>query len=117
MSIYTATICKDGDGSQIVVHWDDNDPNRFITAPIMVDRAVTDETELSELLGLQGWRIVSTGSDNIGRGWAMVSRIRSDWPFYNPLTGNFQAFLHDGEKREILGRWPDADVPMGAKPF
>ena len=42
MCYYTATICNDGDRQQIVVHWDDNDPNRFIYASIVVDHHITD---------------------------------------------------------------------------
>lgn len=117
MAYYTATIAidrgarNDRDGRQIVVHWDDNDPNRFIYAPISVDHPLTGEAELVELLAGQGWRVVSDGSDNVGRGWAIVTRKDKRLPFYNPLSRSWQAFLSDDEKRAVREKYPDATVP------
>lgn len=111
MSLYKATICKDGDGCQVVVHWDDNDANRFIYAPAMLDHPIADEAELVDVLGQQGWRLVSNGSDNIGRGWAIVARIERRWPVYNPLTLDWHGSLSDAVKAELRQKYPDADIP------
>jgi hypothetical protein len=111
MGYYMATICNDGTGVQIVVHWDDLDPNRFITSPIKLRFPIADEAELENHLGTQGWRVVSNGSDNVGRGWAIVARRDTRWPFYNPISEQWQVFLTDAEKCEIAQRWPDARVP------
>lgn len=112
MSLYRCTIANDGaTRRQIVVHWDDNDPNRHVTAPVTVAAADLDEDRLIAELNLMGFRMVSADSDNIGRGWAIVGRLRTQWPFYNPLDGTWQAFLSDEDKRAIAEKWPDADVP------
>lgn len=111
MSLYRATIAHDRDERQIVVHWDDNDPNRHIVAPVSVPAGELDDARLAHELGRMGFRLVSTDSDNIGRGWAVVARNQSDRPFFNPLDGSWNAFLHDHVKEEIAERWPDAAVP------
>lgn len=111
MSLYRCTIATDGDRRQIIVHWDDNDPNRHIVAPISVAAGELDEQRLAHELSRSGFRIASTGSDNIGRGWAIVSHTRTDWPFYNPITGDWCAYLSDDVKRSIAATWPTASVP------
>ena len=111
MSLYQVTIAHDGENRQIVVHWDDNDPNRFIVAPFTVAAAELDESRLAHELGRMGFRLVSTDSDNVARGWAIVARTQSDRPFFNPLNGTWQAFLDDEEKRQIAAKWPYAEVP------
>ncbi|WP_454793795.1 hypothetical protein [Mycolicibacterium lutetiense] len=114
MSIYTATICKDGDHHQVVVHWDDNDPNRFIYAPVTVTDEMT-EAKLSEAVASQGFRVISIGSDNVGRGHAYVSRIRSDWSFYDPISRDWYAYLSDERKAAIAAKYPEARVPGTGK--
>lgn len=118
MAYYMATICidrgpqNDQDGRQIVVHWDDNDPNRAITGGLINYRhPITDERTLTILLRDEGWTVVSNGSDNIGRGFAIVKRTDQRHPFFNPLTRSWQAFLSDDEKRKINRKYPDANVP------
>lgn len=117
MAYYMATICidrgphNDQNGSQIVVHWDDNDPNRFITAPITVNHPVTSETELRSLLESAGYSIVSHDSDNIGRGFAIVKRSAPGRPFYHPVKREWVAALWDDDKREIRAKYPDAKIP------
>ncbi len=116
MSLYRCTICLDGqpgvwEDRQIVVHWDDLDANTFVVAPFTVAAADLDEERLVHELGRMGFRLVSTNSDNIGRGWAIVSRSRTDRPFYNPLDRSWCAYLTDEDKRAIRNKWPDAAVP------
>lgn len=111
MAYYKATICRDGAGSQVVVHWDENDPNRFITAPRMVPGGLVDARHLEEVLESDGWRLASAGSDNIGRGWAIVKRRESQWTFYNPITRDWYMFLSDDDKARIRETYPDAEVP------
>lgn len=111
MSLYRCTIAHDGANRQIVVHWDDNDPNRHIVAPTTIPASETSEDRLAHELGRMGFRVVSTDSDNIGRGWAVVAHTRADWPFYNPLTQGWCAYLDDTAKQGIRARWPEADVP------
>jgi hypothetical protein len=111
MGYYHATICRDGDaGHQVVVHWDDNDPNRFIYAPIAVAGEVT-EQKLADAVATQGWRIVSFDSDNVGRGWAIVARSEPTRPFYDPISQGWCTFLTDDQKRAIAAKYPDAVVP------
>ncbi len=116
MSLYYCTIANDGPLRQIVVHWDDNDPNRHIVAPVTVPAVSLDETRLAAELAGMGFRLVSTESDNIDRGWAIVARAQLDRPFYNPLDGDWYAYLSDAVKREIANKWPNADIPGTKKP-
>ena len=111
MSLYKTTIARDGDRRQIIVHWDDHDPNRHIVAPVTVPAAELDEARLEHELGRMGFRIASTGSDNIGRGWAIVSRLHTDRPFYSPLDGSWYAYLSDDVKAEISSKYPQSRVP------
>ncbi len=111
MSLYRVTIANDGDKRQIIVAWDDNDPNRHIVAPVTVAASELDEARLEHELGRMGFRLASVDSDNIARGWAIVSRTRTDHPFYNPLDGSWCAYLDAPTKRAIAEKWPDADVP------
>lgn len=111
MSLYRCTIANDGDRRQIIVHWDDNDPNRHIVAPTTIGAGDLDEQRLALELSRAGFRIASTDSDNIGRGWAIVAHARRDWPFYNPISGDWCAFLSDDVKRAIAATWPAASVP------
>ncbi len=111
MSLYRCTIARDGDRRQIGVHWDDLNPNRHITAPVTVPAAELDERRLEHELGRMGFRLASTDSDNVGRGWAIVARIQSDRPFFNPIDGTWYAFLDDEDKRTIRDKWPEAEVP------
>jgi len=108
MGYYTTTICRDGDHHQIVTHWDDHDPNRFIYAPITVTGELTEET-LAAAVATQGFRIVSTESDSIGRGWAIVTR--PDHRFYDPISGDWYSYLTDTRKAAISAKYPDARVP------
>ncbi|WP_165614953.1 hypothetical protein [Mycolicibacterium conceptionense] len=108
MGYYTTTICKDGDRHQVVTHWDDHDPNRFIYAPVTVTGEMT-EQKLADAVAAQGFRIVSTGSDNIGRGWAIVDR--HDHRFYDPISGDWYSFLSNEQKDAITAKYPGADVP------
>ncbi|MEN4464152.1 hypothetical protein VXE65_19115 [Mycolicibacterium conceptionense] len=114
MSIYTATICKDSDRHQVVVHWDDNDPNRFIYAPVTVTGDMTEDT-LAKAVASQGFRVVSIGSDNVGRGHAYVARIHSDRPFYDPVSNGWYAYLSDQRKAAIAAKYPTARVPGTGK--
>lgn len=111
MSLYRCTIANDGDNRQIIVHWDDNDPNRHIVAPVTVPAAELDEDGLAYELGRGGFRLVSTGSDNVSRGWAIVARTQTDRPFYNPLDQSWHTYLTNDAKRTIAATWPDAAVP------
>lgn len=112
MSLYTCTIAIDGgDKRQVIVHWDDRDPNRHIVAPVTVPADELDEKRLTEVVGSMGFRMVSTGSPNIARGWAIVGRLRTDRPFYNPLDQSWNTYLTDDAKRAIADKWPDAQVP------
>jgi hypothetical protein len=111
MSLYRCTIARDGDRRQIGVHWDDLDPNRYIAAPVAVPAAELDETRLEHELGRMGFRLSSTDSDNVGRGWAIVARTQSERPFFNPIDGTWNAFLDDEDKRTIRDKWPEAEVP------
>lgn len=111
MSLYRCTIAHDRADRQIIVHWDDNDPNRHIVAPTTIVAGEITEERLAHELGRMGFRVVSTDSDNIGRGWAIVAHTRSDWPFYNPLTQGWCAYLDDRTKAEIRAKWPEAVVP------
>lgn len=111
MSLYRCTIANDGSRRQIVIHWDDNDANRIIVAPVAVPTSELNEERLIHEIGRMGFRLASTESDNVERGWAIVAHLRKDWPFYNPLDGSWHAFLDDETKRSIRERWPDADVP------
>jgi hypothetical protein len=117
MAYYRATICKDRgpqndrDGTQIVVHWDDKDPNRAITAPIMYGHPVTDERVLAVLLRDEGWTVVSRDSDNVGRGFAIVKRTDGRHPFYDPISRSWYSFLTDDQKNQIRATYPGADVP------
>lgn len=115
MSLYRCTIATDGDRRQIIVHWDDNDPNRHIVAPITVEASDLDEERLAHELGRSGFRIASTGSDNIGRGWAIVSHTRTDWPYFNPVDGGWYSFLSETVKHTIAETWPTASVPGASK--
>lgn len=118
MSYYMATICRDRkhNSTQVVVHWDDNDPSRAIGSPIDIDGEVTEET-LAEAVASAGWRVTSIASDNIARGWAIVTRAnvpRPGWPawtFYDPITGGFSSSLTEENKREIKAKYPDAVIP------
>lgn len=111
MSLYRCTIAHDGENRQIIVHWDDDDPNRHIVAPASIAASDVTEDRLAHELGRMGFRVVSTDSDNVGRGWAIVAHARSDWPFYNPLTNGWCSHLDDETKRGIKAQWPDAVVP------
>lgn len=117
MAYYTCTIARDGDGDrQISIHWDDNDPNRHITAPVTVPADELDEARLALEVGRLGFRVISNDSDNIDRGWAIVSRsftseTTSDHSFYNPITGGWQAYLSAVDKNEIRTKYPAARVP------
>jgi hypothetical protein len=109
--LYKWTIARDGDRRQIVGHWDDLNPNRHIVAPFAVAAAELDENRLAHELGRMGFRIVSGGSDNAGRGWGIVAPTRSDLPFYNPIDQSWYAYLDEGAQRAIVDKWPDVDVP------
>jgi hypothetical protein len=111
VSLYRCTIAHDRDKRQIIVHWDDNDPNRHIVAPVTVTATDLDEHRLVHELGAMGFRLVSTGSDNIERGWAIVARTHTDRPFYSPIGQTWYAYLPDDVKRAIADKWPDAVVP------
>lgn len=111
MSLYTCTIANDGAQRQVVVHWDDKDPNRHVVAPVTLPANGLDECRLAEAVGSMGFRIVSADSDNVGRGWAIVARSNSDRPFYNPIDQSWNAFLPEDVKRAIADKWPGAAVP------
>ncbi|OBK36966.1 hypothetical protein A5658_04715 [Mycobacterium sp. 1245111.1] len=111
MSLYRCTIAHDGDRRQIIVHWDDDNPNRAICSPVTVPAAELDEARLIHELGRSGFRLVSADSDNIGRGWAIVARSQTDRPFYNPIDQTWHTYLTDDAKRDIAATWPDAAVP------
>lgn len=111
MSLYRTTIAHDGGNRQIIVHWDDHDPNTHIVAPVTVPAAELDEARLQHELGSMGFRIASSDSDNVGRGWAIVSRLHTDRPFYNPIERSWYAYLSDDAKREIASKYPGARVP------
>lgn len=113
MSHYIATIARDGDAKrQIVVHWDDNNPNRHVCAPVTVGAGELDETKLSSVLGSMGFRVVDdAGADNVGRGWATVTRIRDDRPFFNPLDSSWHSYLSEEIKDKIRATYPGASVP------
>lgn len=112
MSLYKAYIANDQakHKKQVSVVWDDNDPNRFITAPFPIDEQAT-EDDLAAALGRAGYRVVSTDSDNLGRGWAMVARSSSQHSFYDPVSAGWYAYLTDEQKDEIRRLYPDAAVP------
>ena len=107
MSTYKAFIAKDGNRFQVSVCWDDNDPNRFITAPFPLEPS----DDLDNQLGRAGYRLVSNDSDNIGRGWALVSRMATDRPFYDPVAQTWRSSLSDDAKQKIRAKYPDASVP------
>lgn len=112
MAYYTATIARDGDARrQIAVHWDDNNPNRHIIAPVTVATDELDEEKLSHVLASMGFRIISGDSDNVGRGWAVVSRAKSAHLFFNPLDGTWRSHLSDETKEQIRTTYPGAAVP------
>ncbi|MBR7514144.1 hypothetical protein KC219_28700, partial [Mycobacterium tuberculosis] len=46
---------------------------------------------LAAALGRAGYRVVSTDSDNLGRGWAMVARSSSQHSFYDPVSAGWYA--------------------------
>jgi hypothetical protein len=108
MGYYTTTICKDDDRHQVVTHWDDHDPNRFIYAPVTVTGELT-EQKLADAVASQGFRIVSTSSDNIGRGWAIVAR--PDHRFYDPISHDWYSYLSNEQKDAITATYPGASVP------
>lgn len=117
MSLYMATICTDRgpqnnrDGRQIVVHWDDNDPNTAMPSGVInYAHPITDEQVLAVLLRDEGWTVVSFDSDNIGRGFAIVKRTDQRHPFFNPVTRTWQYFLSDQDKEEIRAKYPHAQV-------
>lgn len=112
MSLYKAYIANDQatHKKQVSVVWDDNDANRFITSPFPIDEQAT-EDDLAEALGRAGYRVVSTDSDNLGRGWAMVARSSAQHSFYDPVSESWYAHLSDEQKKEIRRRYPDAAVP------
>jgi hypothetical protein len=111
MSLYRCTIANDGDQRQIIVQWDDNNPNRHIVAPVTVPATELNEDRLAHELARSGFRLASIGSDNVGRGWAITARIQSDRPFYSPLDQTWHTYLSDDAKRAIAAKWPDAAVP------
>lgn len=111
MSLYHCTIAHDGDKRQVIVHWDDNDPNRHIVAPCTVPADTLDESSLARIISSMGFRIATDSSDNVERGWAIVARTNSDRPFYDPLDGDWRTFLTDEQKRKIRDKWPGAAVP------
>ncbi|KXO91096.1 Uncharacterised protein (plasmid) [Tsukamurella tyrosinosolvens] len=111
MSLYHCTIALDGDNRQVIVHWDDNDANTHIVAPITIAASELDEAKLVHLVASMGFRMVSTGSDNVGRGWAIVARTNSNHPFYDPIAREWRAFLSDDQKAAIRTQYPDATVP------
>ena len=115
MSLYRVTIANDGDKRQIIVAWDDENPNRHIVAPVTVAASELDEARLEHELGRMGFRLVSADSDNIGRGWAIAASRNSNHPFYNPADRSWCAYLDANAKRTIADKWPDAVVP-GARP-
>ncbi|WP_396912578.1 hypothetical protein [Mycolicibacterium sp.] len=108
MCYYTTTICKDGDRHQVVTHWDDHDPNRFIYAPVTVTGEMT-EQKLAEAVASQGFRIVSNQSDNIGRGWAIVER-RQRHRFYDPISRDWYSSLSNDQKNAIAAKYPGVDI-------
>lgn len=108
MCYYTTTICRDSDHHQVVTHWDDHDPNRFIYAPVTVTGDMT-EQKLADAVASQGFRIVSTDSDNIGRGWAIVER--PDHRFYDPISRDWYSYLSNEQKDAITATYPEASVP------
>jgi hypothetical protein len=55
MSLYRCTIARDGTKRQIIVHWDDNDPNRHIVAPQTVPADELDEARLAQVVGSMGF--------------------------------------------------------------
>lgn len=109
--LYRCSIARDGDHRQIIVHWDDLDPNRHITAPVTVPVAELDESRLEHELGRKGFRLASSDSDNVGRGWAIVARIQSDRSFFNPINRIWCSSISGEEKRAINDKWPGAEVP------
>ena len=116
MCLYTATICIDRgpqnnqDGRQVVVHWDDNDPNRAIGI-IQYGHPITDERVLEVLLRDNGWSVVSKHSDNVGRGFAIVKRTDPRHPWFNPTDWTWKSYLSDGDKEQIRLKFPEANVP------
>lgn len=111
MSLYHCTISRDGNDRQSIVHWDDNDAGRDIVAPCTMPATELDEARLAGVVGSMGFRIASEHSDNIGRGWAIVSPNNRDRPFYDPIDRDWRAYLSDDRKREIRDSYPDAVVP------
>ena len=107
MSQYKAFIAKDGKHFQVSVCWDDNDPNRFITAPF----PLADPDDLAVQIERAGYRLVSTESDNVGRGWAIVTRAnQTERPYYDPVSRTWHAALSDDIKQQIRAKYPDAVV-------
>lgn len=116
MAYYTCTIAHDDDNRQIIIHWDDHDPNRHLVTPVSVPASELDEARLVHEVGRMGFRIISTDSDNVGRGWAIVSRSftresTAQHYFYNPLTNGWQTYLSETDKNMIRTKYPDARVP------
>jgi hypothetical protein len=94
MSLYRCTIAEDRDNRQIIVHWDDNDPNRHIMAPVTVPAGELDEDRLAHELARAGFRVVSIGSDNVGRGWAIVARTQDRPTVLRPARSELALLPH-----------------------
>lgn len=109
LAYYKAYIANDGGRYQVSVVWDENDPNRFISAPFPLADNATDEDLVHEL-GRAGYRLVSFDSDNFGRGWAIVARRENRHCFYDPISQEWYSFLSDAQKSEIRKKYPDARV-------
>ncbi|GAB5005464.1 MULTISPECIES: hypothetical protein [Mycobacterium] len=88
---YILTVCRDRErsGHQLVVHWDDDDPNTVI-AQTFTAKAITNDV-IEQAAARIGFRVVSTDSDNAARGWALVTRFDSDRPFFNPADRSWSS--------------------------
>lgn len=107
------TMSRNGSDLMFSVSWDDADPNRVIGHPIIVESArVRDNVDVNRYLGMMGFELVSRFSDNVDRGWAIVRRAgETARRTYNPLSGQWQVYLIQGERDEIRRRYPGSQVP------
>lgn len=110
MANYRATITRDGTGFQVVVHWDDNDPRRFITMPRSMP-GDAGEDDLATLLALDGYRLDSVDVENIERGWAVVSHSQPHCQFWDPFLREWFSSLCGAQKETIRQCYPEASVP------
>lgn len=113
MSIYRATITEDGEHSRrIVVHWDVNDTARSIAVSPTITAQELNESRLADELATLGFRLLSTESDNLGHGWAIVCRSAGSHKVYNPLDDAWCSHLSGEEKAAIAQRWPDVELAV-----